>query len=190
MTDSKNKNTERECPVCYEQVSKNELQCGKCDTSFCVKCVAKLLTPNYKSTWEKSVGFQWKCPMCRAVSEVNRVQLLVIITGSWDKMYAQLDPYCFGRCLDCLNSWVKYGGRAEMFCKSCNPEIPQVENTSSTGVLVSRGEYNRRVGAVESITGENVTANVENEDSGMTITENGYTYPPPVNSEDEDSDDD
>lgn len=188
MTDSENKNTERECPVCYEEVLNNELQCPRCKTDICVKCLAKLLVPIYNSTWEKSAGFQWKCPMCRTTSELSRVQVLVVITGSWNNMYAQIDPYCSGRCLDCLNSWVKYGGRAQMFCKSCNPEIPKLENTRSTGVLVSRGEYNMRVGAVESITGENVTANVESEDSGMTITEYEYTYtyPPPVNSEDED----
>ena len=131
MTDSKNKNTECECPVCYEEFSNNDLQCGGCKTDICVQCIAKLLTPSYKSTWEKSMGFQFVCPMCRGSNELSRVQLLVVVTGSWSKMYAQIDSYCSGRCLDCLDSWVKYGGRAQMCCKRCNPEIPPVSSSVS-----------------------------------------------------------
>ena len=130
-TDSKNKNTECECPVCYEPILNNELQCPRCKTNVCVKCLAKLLVPSYYSKWEKSAGFQWECPMCRTIGELNRVQLLVVVTGSWNKMYAQIDSYCSGRCLDCLDSWVKYGARAQMFCKSCNPEIPPVSSSVS-----------------------------------------------------------
>ena len=130
MTDSKNKNTERECPVCYEEVSKNELQCGGCNTDVCVQCIAKLLTPSYYSKWEKSAGFQWKCPMCRGHNEVSRVQLLVVVSGSWKKMYAQLDPYCSGKCGQCLVSWNINGGRAQMCCKRCNPTPPVSSSVS------------------------------------------------------------
>ena len=110
-----------ECPVCYEEFSDNDLKCGCCGKDACVKCVAKLLVPNYNCDWLKSVGFQYKCPMCRGMNEVNRVQLLVVVTGSWDKMYAQLSAYQLGRCRECLVSWVKYGGNAQDRCTSCNP---------------------------------------------------------------------
>lgn len=46
MTDeinNENKDDECECPICYEEINTDNIQCSICKNYLCVNCIAKML---------------------------------------------------------------------------------------------------------------------------------------------------
>ena len=78
-----------ECPVCYCPLrgnvcgvvsDNNSLRCPA-GHGVCVDCMRRLVEPCHTA----STGFCVRCPMCREVSALSRLHVMVLIYGTWER---------------------------------------------------------------------------------------------------------
>lgn len=74
-----------ECPVCYEPlgepagpVAQNAVGCPR-GHNVCTSCARSLVRP---SKFEVS-GLVFQCPLCRTGTALTRLQMMVLLKGTW-----------------------------------------------------------------------------------------------------------
>lgn len=70
----------------------NSLSCPN-GHHVCTACVAKLARPTGRCNEECS-GLNYQCPLCRQVSCISNIHMLVLLKGSWQDAL---------RCFDCAH---------------------------------------------------------------------------------------
>ena len=74
---------EEACPVCFGEVSgDNSLVCPN-RHRVCTDCLRRLVEPcgvEFPAT-----GFCYRCPMCRELTALSRMHVLILICGSWER---------------------------------------------------------------------------------------------------------
>ena len=115
-----------ECPVCLEALSERQLEGVRDDAlacprghNVCAGCVRRLARPTERCGPDCS-GLNFVCPLCRSVSCVSNLHMLVLIKGSWRAAAGE-----FSGCRECF-AW----GRGDQADSSSSSSTASTESAS------------------------------------------------------------